>query len=120
MEDTLGPYASQDATINTVPVEMQIAKSLDFIHKHGQRLEEMEEAVRLEFGSIPWETNSNVAHLQLEPLERADLCLERCECRGQLRRRALGSRGADARDQRQQTLADAGDLLGREEWWVFE
>ena len=29
MEDTLGTYTSQDATINTVPVEMQIAKSLD-------------------------------------------------------------------------------------------
>ena len=73
MEDTLGAYSSQDATINTVPVEMQIAKTLDFIHKHGQRLEEIEEAIRLDIGAVPWEKDNTVTHLQLEPLERVDV-----------------------------------------------
>ncbi len=69
----MGAYSSQDATINTVPVEMQIAKTLDFIHKHGQRLEEIEEAIRLDIGAVPWEKDNTVTHLQLEPLERVDV-----------------------------------------------
>jgi len=37
-DDPFGPFAGQDAELNAVPVEQQIAKSLEFIHGHGQRV----------------------------------------------------------------------------------
>ena len=58
---------------NAVPVEQQIAKSLEFIHEHQQRLNEIEETIRLDIGNVPWEQAMDPAMLQLEPTERVDV-----------------------------------------------
>ena len=73
MEDKFGPFAGQDQQLNAVPVEQQIAKSLEFIHEHQQRLDEIEETIRLDIGNVPWEKAMDPAMLQLEPTERVDV-----------------------------------------------
>ena len=73
MEDKFGPFAGQDQQLNAVPVEQQIAKSLEFIHEHQQRLNEIEETIRLDIGNVPWEQAMDPAMLQLEPTERVDV-----------------------------------------------
>eukprot|EP00505_MAST-04D_sp_SCG-Rhode-Island_P006241 Stramenopile-MAST_4_protein_6241 len=72
-DDPFGPFAGQDAELNAVPVEQQIAKSLEFIHGHGQRLDEIEEAIRLDIGRTQWDADVGAMRLQLEPVERVDV-----------------------------------------------